>query len=181
MQGSAGTSRATSGTRPFVCALLVTMVAVQWWQPAYSRETTVRDKSALEQSRKADRQHHLEQSKNNETHTFKGSKTFRKAGNSEKELKNFLKNPQDKHVTTRSKGRLPTAETADKTFQRQGSKKVLTFKADDVKVKGKGHDKVAGAPRSTPEAVIAQKKLSNVRDVKIRDLKQSSSGKTKER
>ena len=103
-----------------------------------------------------DLKHHESQK---EQHTFK-DRTIRKFSTTKKDLEEFKQHPQGKHVTTQSKGRMPSSETAKKNYGlKEKPKYVFTGKAKELRVQGKGHDKPVGGKHNATEGRVAQKKV----------------------
>jgi hypothetical protein len=117
-----------------------------------------------------DEKHHNNQKAGKDTHVFEGSRSFIRYTKTKKEALEATQNPQNKHWTPQTAGRNPSSETAQKKLGLLNKPKyVATIKAKDVQVLGKGHDKVSGGKRNTPEVVISKK--PTVESSKVEKLK----------
>ena len=129
-------------------AILICVLLVLLCTPSISFS-----KSSNEQR---DLKHHESQK---EQHTFK-DRTIRRFSTTKKDLEEFKQHPQGKHVTTQSKGRMPSPETAKKNYGlKEKPKYVFTGKAAELRVQGKGHDKPVGGKHNATEGRVAQKKV----------------------
>lgn len=115
---------------------------------------------AQDSATQRDAKHHAAQKKENREHTYRGERSFRKFAKTKRELQEFEKNPQGKHVTTQTKGRLPTSDSAQKKYGLTDKPRyVFAGRAENVRVQGKGHDKPTGGERNATEGRIAQKSV----------------------
>lgn len=119
-----------------------------------------------------DAERHKKETAANQSHVYKGEKTVRRFGQSREVLEEAGKHPAGKHFTTAVKGRPPSPETAKNNVGLDSKPKyMLTARAKDLRVEGKGHDKAVGGKHNMPEALVSKNYKDKLKDVRIEKLK----------